>query len=84
LIRRIDVLGKLITWWNKRTAEAEDRDYMSGYEYAAGQLLRFNGPKEEMVNRLEDESSGLYDRTNFDKGMGAALCDWAAAFDKED
>jgi hypothetical protein len=76
-------------WWQHRKTVQAKENYIRGYDYAAGMLLRHEGghfdigyDDQDLVDFLWEQSCSCWDfdhaRTNrhFDYGMRQALEDW--------
>lgn len=72
------MISKLRSWYLHRKAVRAERDYQRGFDYAAGQVMRFHHDPAAM-RRIRYEADGALDgepRHPFNQGMQDAIANF--------
>lgn len=67
---------RIIRWWKRWRQGRAVAWFNSGYDYAAGKLLRSNGTAYDRV--MEEAHNPFVITNSFDMGMREACLDWSA------
>lgn len=73
------ILATIGGWLKRLHTDQLDADYQRGYDHAAGRLLQTKGGDVLHLANAVDTARCFGDYIDFDRGVEAALDDWATS-----